>query len=85
LKKSREDAVEQIGELMLHGGGLERRRSSRAEIPHWLTIVVAVIGRIAGRTYVRRLILVIPPHIIGRRREDTGEEAGKEYVNSCWG
>jgi hypothetical protein len=44
LKRSGEDTVEQIGEPILHGGGLERRRSSGAEIMRSLTI--GVIGRI---------------------------------------
>jgi hypothetical protein len=49
LKRSGEDAVEQIGEPMLHGGGLKQRRPGGTEIPRLLTIRVAVIGRISEK------------------------------------
>jgi hypothetical protein len=49
LKRNREDAVEQIGEPMLHGGGLDRQRSGGAEIPQLLTICIAVEDRIGEK------------------------------------
>jgi hypothetical protein len=53
LKRSREDAVEQIDGWMLHGGRLERRRSGGVEIPQLLTIRIAIVGRIGEKgTYL---------------------------------
>jgi hypothetical protein len=49
LKRSGENAVEQIGEPILHGGGLERRRSGGAEILQLLTIRVAAVGMIGEK------------------------------------
>jgi hypothetical protein len=49
LKRSGEDAVEQIGEPMSYGGGLKRRRPGEAEIPQLLTIRVTVVGRMGEK------------------------------------